>query len=644
MAEGTRFKTGYLAPRISFSALGASIGEDIAQTAEAISAERQQKKALLNQQMGFTKSLEETTPAGLNNKFVNGAQLALERYQTLATTAYASGNGTDRQAYLSARKDYIDFVNVASSKSAMNNATRTNIMNGNIKDMLGTRQENLGNFAAFDQADYEMQGGQLMVMEAGAWKPWKETNIADMNNVFVPAIEWEGTKLMPEAMGSDIYTTRLKNNETGYQGYYPTGFRTGGIDEQAVYNDTQEELENRFLLNPQASAEAIAVIAYRTINAPEKAELSEEDIEAARGLYGRPEFYTELEGQTTTVLKDGEEVSLTDGSFNADGEYVLTATDEDLKKSFGAGWMAYRRPQRAYAVYMEQAAGAALNGISRVDETRLHEAAMREEEMAKDLVVEEAAIESQEAFEALAAQINPYNDTLLVTETVEGEIVERGEVEAILVPASVKGREFSFVHNDGKDSRKVGVVDLIFDPDTGEHKGFVVIRGKVGMLDEAIDFENQKEYSRENIMLFDEEAKGTSGQSREFYEIEAKFLSIVPGGDRPTGAQLINFGSQWVKTSNTAAKEEDDRRAKADESTGAGAAVAGRAMEFAGFYQRYTIRDRAKARAFGDWITNETAYMEPAEVSEFYNRILEDSKDGKFPTIVDGDIVWESFD
>ena len=207
MSEGTRFKTGFLPARTSFTSLGMKLGEDIAESVQAIQNERLVKQHRLNTTMGFTKALDEAVPAGLTGKYNSGAQKLLDAYQEAATKAYRTGNQADIDEYQRLKNDFVEFKNISTAKSALDNQTRLSIAQGNYKNLSGTIEQNLAAYNDFASAEYRFNDvtRELEVNTEGGFVPWRTSNIGDLNDVFVPKTLWQGTEYMPENMGNAIY-------------------------------------------------------------------------------------------------------------------------------------------------------------------------------------------------------------------------------------------------------------------------------------------------------------------------------------------------------------------------------------------------------------------------------------------------------
>ena len=469
MAEGQRFKTGYLPGRTSYSALGAAIGDDIAKSVQALQQEREQKQQRLNQQLGFTDALKESAPAGLNGKYRDGAQKLLEAYQSAATKAYNTGNQADVAEYQRLKGEFVEFKNIAAAKSAMNNQTRNNIMTGNVKGMLGTREQNLAAFKEYDVAEYQMgDDNQLKVLVGGEYVDWKQSNITDMNDLFMPSIAWEGTEYMPEKIGASIYANNLKAKETGYQVTDRKGFSTGEVKVADIYNDIQEDLDARVDIRRGESTEAIAAVGYKVLNKPATDQLSEADLQAAEEMYTQDAIYESM--------PDGRR--MTQGRFDEEGNYVFDISDEEIKQTFGGMSTVYTRGRNAFKAYYEESARTAFNLVPKVDQSGKRKQQDREESRQDERFERQLQAQLDKATPSTPIDLFPATMTLETTNTGEGESSTVTE-NVFKAKASVKGREFKFQMDLGADKggeSNVALENLVFD-ELGELVGIDILTG-----------------------------------------------------------------------------------------------------------------------------------------------------------------------
>ena len=438
MSEGTRFKTGFLPARTSFTSLGMKLGEDIAESVQAIQNERLVKQHRLNTTMGFTKALDEAVPAGLTGKYNSGAQKLLDAYQEAATKAYRTGNQADVDEYQRLKADFVEFKNISTAKSALDNQTRLSIAQGNYKNLSGTIEQNLADYDAHASAEYRFDDvtRELQVKTENGFVPWRTSNIGDLNDVFVPKTLWQGTEYMPENMGNAIYEDVLKARELTYQNRTDFGFADGTLNEASVYADIDANLQSKFAVRGSEMMEAIAVTGYKNLQKPGATQLTESDLSEAGVLYNEQEIFVDIP----------DVGNIGTGKLSSTGEWVFDVSDEQIqegmtKMNMGAVARQYIERRKAIKLYMEESATKAFNLVQRDNQIAQDLAARRSDAAA------EARLEAASAKDAPTTDLIPVKDRLTIPEfrDEENNLRKAEEVDVYRVPASVKGREFKFV-------------------------------------------------------------------------------------------------------------------------------------------------------------------------------------------------------
>ena len=438
MSEGTRFKTGFLPARTSFTSLGMKLGEDIAESVQAIQNERLVKQHRLNTTMGFTKALDEAVPAGLTGKYNSGAQKLLDAYQEAATKAYRTGNQADVDEYQRLKNDFVEFKNISTAKSALDNQTRLSIAQGNYKNLSGTIEQNLAAYNDFASAEYRFNDvtRELEVNTEGGFVPWRTSNIGDLNDVFVPKTLWQGTEYMPENMGNAIYEDVLKARELTYQNRTDFGFADGTLNEASVYADIDANLQSKFAVRGSEMMEAIAVTGYKNLQKPGATQLTESDLSEAGVLYNEQEIFVDIP----------DVGNIGTGKLSSTGEWVFDVSDEQIqegmtKMNMGAVARQYIERRKAIKLYMEESATKAFDRVQRDNQIAQDLAARRSDAAA------EARLEAASAKDAPTTDLIPVKDRLTIPEfrDEENNLRKAEEVDVYRVPASVKGREFKFV-------------------------------------------------------------------------------------------------------------------------------------------------------------------------------------------------------
>ena len=210
MADGIRFKTGYVASPISYSNLGREAGKSIGDSLRVIEQERQRRSALTDQQFGFSKTAQELVPSAINERYRSGAQMLLNNLQSTAAQAKLAPTQENLSAFQIAKQEYNDFKNLAVSVSSMNNQTVANIRKNAVRGMVGTSEENLALFNQYNTIpQYSLVNGRLTVMQDGQPVAWRDSNIGDINDVFVPQIQAPETEYASNALSDSLYSSKF---------------------------------------------------------------------------------------------------------------------------------------------------------------------------------------------------------------------------------------------------------------------------------------------------------------------------------------------------------------------------------------------------------------------------------------------------
>ena len=87
MAEGQKFKTGFLAPNIDYGAIGRAVGETFINPIKGVLAERDAERKQLEKSLGIGTAAITTVPGQIAIKYKGGVQLALDEWMK-AEVAY----------------------------------------------------------------------------------------------------------------------------------------------------------------------------------------------------------------------------------------------------------------------------------------------------------------------------------------------------------------------------------------------------------------------------------------------------------------------------------------------------------------------------------------------------------------------------
>jgi len=614
MAEGTRFKTGFVGAPVSFGEMGRQISEDITNTAQLIQNDRRVRQNQLNQTMGFTKALEESVPAGVGEKYRVGAQTLLDRYQEAATKAYQSGNPDDIARYQQLKGEFIQFKNISSAKSALDGQTRLGIANGTIKNLSGSTEETLADFEQYNTADYRWNEatGMLEVSVNGQYVDWKTSNIADMNDVYVPQMKWQGTEYVPETVGQDIYETLLSQKQETYQ-VRKLGYATGEVDEAAIFSDINDEINNRLTTRGPELLEAMQAWGYKNIRVPGKTELTERDFAEAQAFYTEAELF---DTEYPTGVNAGK--SLTSGNINEEGKWVFDVTDEELNR---VGMPEMIQKRKAVSGWAEATARRARQLIVVSDETaQLRKQILSEIPDPEEPPMEYTPIDSfmEPIITQVGDKIGPTKDPYpKVKASVPGRSYRFNiSGNALPKPTDANGKpiEDQMVTQLTSGDIKVEVKNLIHDPSTGKLIGFDLNTGP-GILDQAILGIEGTPIMNFTVMQ--------ESNPEVFKEVLTTINQVAPPSkSKRGGAQfLIDAEDAMIKMHSNAPTDEAIELASAYAQAMAGAVAL----------------NEIDAAEVMDWVDS----LRPGDQTAAKTRILAEAENGRYPYIGNGQLMFQ---
>ena len=528
MSEGIRFKTGFLGGNVSYGDLAKKVSDDIIQDVDRIEKSRLLKQEKEDRRLGFTRTLEETVPTGLTNKYSEGAQILLQDLQAKSAKAYETGLPSDIQSYQQAKREYNDYKNVAVAVSSIDNQTRVNILNGTIKNMVGTREENLERFMRQDQSDVRFENGKLVL---GDGTYWRQSTLSDVNNVYMPQLEWESTEFMPDPMAKKFNQDYFTPNRRNFmKNFSVTGFSTGEVNNELFFTEFKKKMDQEFKLKPSAISEAAAAFYYKTKDIPGRSEMTEEDIEKANTIYN-----SELNTQTYTD-NEGKSTSVTSGSFNEAGDFIFDVTDEMLEE---AGMENVRNSRESIKAYYEYTADITLGMMGIIDETS--------KQNAYRLAQAKADAKEKASLDKLKAEVKPF----LTKYNLGVEDKKQASQQGFGVKLSVGGQNFDTQVEFGESGKasKIRVDAVILDPKTAKVTAYKVLKGKAGF---DVDFANKTEYDVVYIPPGDDQ----------FAEITSALGRVPATGDKLTYEQILQLGK--AKTLESIKAEEAKRNQKVD--------------------------------------------------------------------------------
>jgi len=541
MSEGVKFKTGFLGPNVSYGDMAKQISDGIIDDVNRLEQARLVKQERADRRLGFTRTLEETVPAGLTNKYSEGAQLLLQDLQAKSSKAYQTGVASDIQAYQAAKKEYNDYKNIAVTVSAFDSQTRVNIMNGKVEGMIGTKEENLQRFREQDVSNVRFENGRL-VMNDGTY--WRESGLSDVNNVYMPQLEWEPSKFMIDPLSDTLVKDKYLGIKSVFQKTDPDfGLATGELKLDELYPAIQEDLENTNRLNPQGFMEAAAVLYHKAINKPGKAEFSEEDYTEATS------FYNVDFNNATITQGEGEnarEVSVLEGKFNNEGDFIFTLTDDELEAK---GLNDASRSRKAYEMQMEETARLIIGKMG-VEDKSGEITALR---TAQRLEQQQAALDAQAKKQEADAELQKFTpDLFSTTYKKDGK-----DIPGVGIKVNVSGQNFQMQieakKTDGKGvvkgrrGEKLLLNNVVYDETNGDIIALNVFKA-IPSMQKGIDFKDASQYTVEDITVDDPR----------FDEVFRGFLRVKQASGKPSLRQLIELSQPRLKSDIQ--KNQDDSK------------------------------------------------------------------------------------
>lgn len=637
MAEGTRFKTGFLPAPISYTNIGAQIGDRISKGIQSMSDEFERKRAQANQTMGFTDALKDAVPAGITSRYQQGAQLLLDEYQKAATKAYRTGVQSDIDEYQRLRGEFIEFKNIATAKSALDNQTRLSIAQGNFKNLSGGIAENLDKYNEYSKADYTFNPAtrQLEVTADGGQKYWRDSNIGDMNDVFVPSVLWEGTEFMPEKLGLSIYEDVLQPREVELQKRTDRGFATGELKDAEAYALIDANLKSRQSVRGAEMLEAIQVTGFKNIEKPGTIDLSEADLADAGVIYNEQNLFA------NPIDKDGNSIgSIGSGSLNSSGKFVFDVSDEEILNSglMPESAKEYIRTREAIKLYMESSAKIAYDRIK------------RDNQMSSDLTTRRADEKAAREAAAKVVTFSPISTfkgkgvvkNLDFTEGSLDQPALKTIDDVTKVKASVPGRQYKFTIagsalptevdaqgnkievKEGKEGElqkalegdiKVEVTNVLYNNRTGEMDGFELATGPGVLEGFLLDIDGTPIKS----FVVKKEINPDA-----FQEIETSIRQVA------APSKTKRSGDDFLDDAQRAAFIDMDIEPPSDEAVE-------RFNSYMGALQSITRQQGAdKAGEIADIVEG----LRLDERIAMESRIFESVQQGVYPTVEDGEIVF----
>jgi len=376
MANG--FKTSFVGKPTSFSQLGGAAGQRIGSSIEkvfnAAAVQKQNKLKEAEAKYGFDKAEMEIIPSGIEPRFKGGLQNYLNDYVSLAASSKQNPTSENINAYKLARRNYLEFKDVATTQSNFNRNTAVQIQKGQIKDMIGSVSENMNLYNKYRNGEGVSQyykDGTLYVVEDNVEKPWNQSTAFSASSVFVPPIEAKEAKYSVDKTQLDLVSKVLTPRKGALQIRDSQGFATGQIDKIEAAKIGVEYLNTRAETDAEQNT-AISINAYNQ-NQKSGAGVTEEDIVKSAVIYDPSMDNKTFERQDSPGGKIINVNVATIIGLDDEGKAVFSTTNYDIAREFGGTdtFEAARilRWRDAKAAYYEGSLNTSIDQIGVVDES-----------------------------------------------------------------------------------------------------------------------------------------------------------------------------------------------------------------------------------------------------------------------------------
>ena len=211
--QGTRFKTGFLAPNIDYGAIGqgvaASFANPILAVAQERAAQRDAKMKALNPQA----AAGEAVPGQINQKYQGAAQMALDIYQEAATNFELDPSGANEKAFVQAKNQYLSIVQDAKFGTEFI-AKKTAEIKGNTElAESGLLDANINAITEYAMPPiYTRQGNVVMVGQGANAIDYFNSGITASNadNLFYETGSIVGDyKFLGSAVGKEVFNSQF---------------------------------------------------------------------------------------------------------------------------------------------------------------------------------------------------------------------------------------------------------------------------------------------------------------------------------------------------------------------------------------------------------------------------------------------------
>ena len=330
--QGTRFKTGFLAPNIDYGAIGRNVAEQFANPILAVAQERAAQRDAKMKALNPQTAAGEAVPGQINQKYQGAAQMALDIYQEAATRFELDPSGANEAAFVQAKNQYLSIVQDAKFGTEFI-AKKTAEIRGNTElaesGLLEANIQAINEYAM--PPIYTKQGNVVMVGQGANAIDYFNSGITASNadNLFYETGSIVGDyKFLGSKVGADVFDSQIApkaNLSTAQGGYYETQLVGNqsvkvGFDEKNFSEDLANQY-NVFANNNKTMWNAASLEGYKSLHAVNR-DLQSGDLESINNTM-HPELF---------AVTDENDVSISEVTgFEADGTPIYAVEIEDLK-------------------------------------------------------------------------------------------------------------------------------------------------------------------------------------------------------------------------------------------------------------------------------------------------------------------------
>ena len=329
--QGTRFKTGFLAPNIDYGAIGEGIAASFANPILAVAQERAAQRDAKMKALNPQAAAGEAVPGQINQKYKGAAQMALDIYQEAATQFELDPSGANEAAFVQAKNQYLSIVQDAKFGTEFI-AKKTAEIKGNTELAESGLLE--ANIQAINQYAmppvYTRQGNVVMVGQGANAIGYFNSGITASNadNLFYETGSIVGDyKFLGSKVGAEVFNSQISpkaGKSTAEGGYYKTQVVGNqavkvGFDEENFSEDLANQY-NVFANNNKTMWNAASLEGYKSLFAVNR-DLQSGDLESINNTM-HPELFAVTD-------ENGVSISEVTG-FEADGTPIYAVEIESV--------------------------------------------------------------------------------------------------------------------------------------------------------------------------------------------------------------------------------------------------------------------------------------------------------------------------